>query len=274
MARQFQRGAGVPYIMDYRDSWTLNQFTESPAFGERSPQVRWERKLIHEAAVVVHVNEPMREWHADRYPHDAAKMVVIENGVDRDVIGDIPFRQPSPGAPLRFGYLGTITAQLPHEATWEGWERARRHPELKDATFSLYGHMGFFSHDVAAITALIPPPSHGVIIEGSVSKPDVATAYASLDVVVMMIPSSRFVTAGKTYESMATGKVLVPIHDPGTAASEPMRGYPVKFPVADVSPEAVEASLLAAARATRTYSRSQYDEAISVREQLRAFALA
>ena len=250
---ELRRLARVPYVMDYRDSWTLDQFRERPAFPDDSPQVTAERRLMRAAARVVHVNEPMRAWHAERYPEAADRMLVVENGFDPELLGQVRQDRPPADRPLRFGYVGTITSHLPHAATWQGWNLALgTHPELAGATAHLYGHLGFFPRDAQALRALIPGPEAGVVLEGPVAKADVRAAYESLDVLLMMIPSSRFVTAGKTYECLATGKPVVAVHTPETAATEPMRGYPLWFPVRSVDGPAVADALVEAARAARS----------------------
>lgn len=257
-AARMNRLTRVPYVMDYRDSWTLAQFTEQPAFADDSPEVTAERRLVRGAARVVFVNEPMREWHAERYPDAADRMVVVENGYEPEVLGEMPFRPVPADRPLRLGYVGTITSHLPHRETWEGWAAARTRPELDGATVHLYGHLGFFPREEELIRAMIPGEHLGVHLEGAVGKADVRSAYDSLDVLLLLVPSSRYVTAGKTYESMATGKPIVAVHTPETAASVPMRGYPLAFPVERLDAPSVAAALVAAARAARDVTPEQH----------------
>lgn len=267
-----------PYALDYRDSWTLDQFAEAPAFADGSPEVAAERRLVEGAARVVFVNEAMREWHATRYPAAADRMVVVENGYDPETLGAVAAEPPPAERALRFGYVGTVTAKLPHAETWAGWRLAReRDPELARATAHLYGHLGFFPADADALRLLVPGPAEGVVLEGPVSKTDVARAYSDLDVILLMIPPSRFVTAGKTYETLATAKPVVAIHTPETAASEPMRGYPLVFPVPELTAEAVADALVAAARAARSVTADQVaacrDHALGYRREVQVARL-
>jgi len=252
-AWQFGRLTRTPYVMDYRDSWTLNQFTEHETFPMDAPESRWEARLMASAARIVFVNTPMRQWHAARYPQSADRMIVVENGHDPDLVHVPTFSPLPPDRPLRFGYVGTITAQLPHAETWAGWALARKEPGLTDATAHLYGHLGFFPSAQEQIRRLLPDPeTSGVYWEGPVEKAGLADVYDSLDVLLLMVPSSRFVTAGKTYESLATGRPIVSIHTPETAASEVLRGYPLWFPVRALDAESVRDAIVAAAAARRT----------------------
>ena len=61
-----------PYVLDYRDAWTFNQFTEQVRFGPGHPAMRWESRVLRDAAEAVFVNDGMRRWYADRYPFAAA----------------------------------------------------------------------------------------------------------------------------------------------------------------------------------------------------------
>ncbi len=255
----FAKRTGVPYVIDYRDAWTLDQFGEREAHPPDSAAGRWERRILSDAARVVFVNEPQRQWHAARYPKDAERMVVVENGYDPELLGDVAFRTPAPAAGLRFGYIGTITPQLPHEPMWEGWALAAREPEMQGATALLFGHLGFFANSRNAIRARMPLDDRvGVRWEGPVPKTAIAAAYAELDVLLMLVPSSRFVTAGKVYEYMAAGRPIVAVHTPQTAASGPMRGYPLGFPVSTLDGPAVRDALVRAARRARTVTPADF----------------
>lgn len=272
-ARQLHRLTRVPYVLDYRDSWTLSQFTESDAFPPGHPARAAEARAIAGAAAVVFVNDPMLHWHAERYPDAADRMLVLENGYDPDLFQTPPFRRPRPDEPLRFGSVGTITEVWPHTEAWKGWERARSAVEMKGAAFDLYGHLGFFPHAVPVIKDLLPSPETGVVWRGPVRKTDLGRVYASMDVVVIAIPSSRYVTAGKVYEAMATGKPVVAIHTPETAASEPLRDYPLWFPVKELTISAAADAYVAAARAARDLTEADYTAALQHADRYRRAAL-
>jgi glycosyltransferase involved in cell wall biosynthesis len=255
----FGRLTRVPYVMDYRDSWTLDQFNVCDAFPPDHPAWAWERRLIGGASRIVFVNRPMRQWHAERYPRDADRMVVVENGWDAGLLGAPAFRRPEPGRPLRLGYVGTVTPQLPHDVTWKGWELAMDEPALAGATITLYGHLGFFARSVSHVQALLPLDGDSrVAWAGPVSKREVLSTYEELDILLMMIPSSPYVTGGKVYEYMASGRPIVAIHTPDTAASDPLRGYPLYFPVRELSSEAVRDALVAAATRAATVTEADF----------------
>jgi len=259
----------VPYVVDYRDSWTLNLFQDAPAYPDGHPAWAWERRILARAAAAVFVNEPLRAWHVDRYPFLATaergdRTLVVQNGWEPDLLGALPDPAPvtptgagpdgAPGRPLRFGYMGTLTTHVPVEPFLDGWRAARAaDPRMADSTMHVFGHLGFFPASVPALRAKLPHDGEdGVHVEGPVPKAQVGTAYASLDVLVLMLAGGRYVTSGKVYEYMASGRPIVSVHDPVSAANGPLQGYPLWFPVRDLSGEEVARVLREAADAART----------------------
>jgi glycosyltransferase involved in cell wall biosynthesis len=102
----------APYVVDYRDAWIFNQFTEEIRFPEGGLMMRWEEKVLSHAAEVVFVNDGMRRWYAERYPFAAQRMQVVPNGWEPELLGRPEYR-PAPGRPLHFSYLGTVSSYLP-----------------------------------------------------------------------------------------------------------------------------------------------------------------
>ena len=256
-----------PYAMDYRDSWTLDEFTGERAFAVGTTEDKWERRLQNGASVLTFVNEPQRRWHSEQNPVIADRTSVVENGWDPDLLGEPSYQPPPPDRPLRFGYLGTVTDLQPHAETWEAWQAARHDPILEGATATIRGHLGFFRGSVNRIYTLIPDGVAGITYGGAVGKTEVRSVYDSFDVILLIVASSEYVTSGKVYECMATGKPIVAIHTPETAASEPMSGYPLAHRIDSVDPVAIEKALLAAAHTARTYTLEDFEAAKAYSER-------
>jgi hypothetical protein len=116
----------------------------------------------------------------------------------------------------------------------------------------VFGHLGFFPGSAAALRAKLPQDGEdGVHVEGSVPKAQVGQAYAGLDALVLMLAGGRYVTSGKVYEYMAAGKPIVSVHDPESAACGPLTGYPLWFPVRELTGPEVARVLREAAAAAR-----------------------
>ncbi|MEV4825854.1 glycosyltransferase [Micromonospora sp. NPDC049274] len=254
----------LPYVVDYRDSWTLDLFADEPAFTDEHPVWAWERRVLRDAGHSVFVNEALRGWHAERYPEAADRMMVVANGWDPELlpVAEMP-PPPSAGevrAPLSFSYLGTVTHAQPVEELVEAWGLARQHPDLADANLNIFGHLGFFrGSDVQLLERLgldpaankVDDPVSGVRYRGPVAKTDVASAYAESDVLVFLAGGARYVTSGKIFEYMASGRPIVSVHAPGIAATEVLRGYPLWFNADSLEPERIAETMIAAAKLAR-----------------------
>jgi glycosyltransferase involved in cell wall biosynthesis len=243
----------VPYVLDYRDSWTLDLFTDERAFPPGHPAWAWESRVIGRSAATVFVNDALRSWHAQRYPRAADRMLVVPNGWDPDLLSLQPV-QPGHAGPLRFGYLGTVTSKQPVEEMVAAFEQARTHPDLADAELNVHGHLGFFRHSHTSFLQRLgvsEGPDNGIRLRGPVSKTDVSTVYASSDVLVFLAGGGRYVTSGKIFEYMATGLPIVSVHAPDIAAREVLRDYPLWFTADSLDVDQLAQSFISAGKAAR-----------------------
>jgi glycosyltransferase involved in cell wall biosynthesis len=246
----------TPYAVDYRDSWTFDVYTGDQRFPPKHPARRWEARILRDAAGIFHVNQSILARYSQEYPGVVDKMQVIMNGWEPEVLGDLPqVSSPQLDRPLRFGYLGTLTARMPIGQLFAAWKLARHHDSLRDATLHIYGHLGFFPDQRSALLSRLPlQDGSAVYYEGPVPKASVGAAYDSIDVLLLWLAGGRHVTSGKVFEYMATGKPIVSVHEPGIAATEVLRGYPAWIATASLAPEDLRDSLVTGARMARELS--------------------
>jgi glycosyltransferase involved in cell wall biosynthesis len=269
---------GVPYVVDYRDAWTLDLFEDQPAYPPGHTVWRWEKRVLDKASAVVFVNDALRQWHADRYPADADKMMIVPNGWDADVLEEpsaAATATPRASHPLRFTYVGTITPVQPVLELVEAFLLARSHSLIADAELNLYGHLGFFKGGHTRLTQLLDidhanrvgGEDTGIHYRGPVSKTEVAHTYAESDVLVFMAGGARYVTSGKIFEYMATGKPIVSVHAPGIAAAEVLAGYPLWFNADSLDPKEIAETMIAAGKAAEDLSPETREAARQHAEQ-------
>ncbi|MDO5630056.1 MAG: glycosyltransferase, partial [Mobilicoccus sp.] len=67
----FKKATGVPYVLDSRDSWTLDLFTDELAFPPGHPAYTWEARTFADAERICFVNTPLLAWHQRTYPEQA-----------------------------------------------------------------------------------------------------------------------------------------------------------------------------------------------------------
>lgn len=257
----------VPYVMDYRDAWTIDVFT-----GRRRSQIparadRWERRLLSEAEQVWFVNEPIRAWHAEKYSDFADRLRVVPNGFDVSdgVTPAVPFRPAADGRPLTFGFVGTInTGQFPTEALLDGWIRAReRSEDIARARISLRGYLGRTGVADGALSAFLRlAAAHAIDYEGPVAKAEIAQAYSGFDGLVLALASGPGVTSGKVFEYAATGLPVVSVHDPASPAASIMSGSPVWSPARSLSVDDVADAFIECAKVIRAQTPRKRADAV------------
>lgn len=293
----FRKAAGVPYVLDSRDSWTLNLFTGEPAFPDGHAAHQWEQRTFAEAELISFVNMPLLHWHQRQYPEEAHKMVVVANGYDEASTSalvpgaasdapdeavdvresaeatqanqDLEPEDPQPAEdvePVRLGYVGTLTANQPHDLVWEGWRRAKHDDRLPHAVADLYGHLGFFG--VSGVVRNMLPlrdATQQVIWHGAVEKSDIANAYASLDVLLMIVADSPYVTSGKVFEYMSTGKPVLGLYEQDCAVSDVLDDYPLLVRARSLDPDDIADAFVEVVAMAGTVTEEQ-------RETARAYA--
>ena len=265
-ARRFARRRTVPYVLDYRDAWTLDQFTGLTRYGPSSRPGRIERRLIGGAAQVWFVNQATLDWHAARYPLSVDRFRVVANGWDPEFVRFTPVPQPV-ARPMTFGFLGTISVKVPLAQLLEGWRLAKASGLIPpNALLKVAGYLGYFgqasSPDEDPTAKLLDQAKpDGVEFVGPVPKAQVADYYASLDALVLAIEAGPHVTTGKVFEYVATAKPIVSVHPRQAAASEVLDGYPLWAPAASLTGPAVADALGQAARLIADLTPQQTDTA-------------
>lgn len=252
-ALALHRRDGTPYVLDYRDAWSLNVLTGAEAFPRNSEAGRWESDLFASAAEVWCVNDTIAQFYRDRYP-DGPQIYSVENGYD-PFEGDLGEPSGSAESGLTFGYLGTSSFQVGVlERVLKGWALAQASSEvMARSALTFWGHFGAgVAQGANRRTSLIGEyADHGVRLGGPVPKAKVGTVYESCDVLVHLQPGGRYVTGGKTYELAATGRVVLSLHAKEHGASEVLRDHPMWVAPPDRNePELIaERFVLAAERA-------------------------
>jgi glycosyltransferase involved in cell wall biosynthesis len=269
-AWHLHRTAGVPYVLDQRDGWTLDVFSGERVHSRTSRIGKWETRLLAEAREVWLVNEPIRAWHAREYPEIADRFHVVMNGWDAELAPATVPRGPAQ-RPLTFGYIGTISRMVPLAEFVAGWEKAREDDELvAEARCVLRGYLGHYATpNPMQMRMVAAAEKSAVSFDGPVSKTDIASVYSGFDVLLLILGSGLYVTSGKVFEYLATGLPVVSVHDPTNAATDVMRGYPLWFPAASLAADDIADALAKAAHAALTADDATRAAAHEFGEQFR-----
>jgi hypothetical protein len=243
--------ARVPYAVDFRDGWSIDVIGGGEAFPPDSVAGRWESAALRHATALWCVNEPIAQHYRDRYPDLTDRVHVVRNGFDPESV-PTETRPGDESAGLTFGYLGSVNFTADFLGTvLRAWRAARNgDPLLARSRFEVRGHIGAGStrEDTAHTELLRAAAADGVVFAGPVPKSQVAQTYAGWDVIVLMLIGGRFVTSGKVYEVLATGRPVMSVHDLDHDAGTVLAGSPMWTGAVGLDPDRLAESFRTAAR--------------------------
>ena len=263
----------VPYFVDHRDAWSLDVFDGRQLFDKNSVAGKWEQRIFAGASQIWFVNEPIAIWHRQHYPEFAEKITVVSNGWDPNFLDQtlVTARKSQSSTPFTFGYLGTVSSKVPIAEFVAGWSLAHQQNELiSHAVADIRGYLGFYGTANAKFaTVLSSAEDHGVIYSGPVQKGEVSQLYQNWDACLLILGAGKYVTSGKVFEYMATGKPIISIHDPQNAASDVLSGYPLWFPVQNLQPSEIEKVLVEVINQCQSISDEVRQECLNYAHQFR-----
>ena len=265
VAEALHRQFSIPYVVDYRDGWSVDVVNGGSAFDVGSKQDRIEREVLKNASAAWFVNERIMEFYKDRYPESSTKFSVVRNGYDSSAVAQITPQIPA-SSPLSFGYLGTVNLALPQlRNLLEGWRLARESvPGLKQARLEFRGHVGAgYASGAGGHARLISEFSDcGVSYGGPVAKSDVAAVYSQWNALVLALIGGEYVTSGKVYEYMATGLPILSVHERHHAACDVLNGYPLWALAEPSSPESVAAGFTVISQVAQSFEQDSLKKAL------------
>lgn len=276
-ALALHRRHGVPFVLDYRDAWSLDIINNVVAFGPHSRRGRIEKELLDRAHEAWFVNSPIRDWYAARYPAHADSLHVVRNGSDVAVgTSMFPLRVPTPAQGLTIGYLGTVSFAPSHtRALCEGWRIASERDEIVRASrLEFRGHIGAGAARGANAHARIISQfaNCGVSFGGPVAKADTAALYSGWDALLLALVGGPYVTSGKVFDYMSTGLPVMSAHEPEHAAAEVLRGYPLWVQNEGVDPESLADAFVRTAQLALTATMQDRWRARRHAEQFERYA--
>ena len=106
LAYLLSKATGIPYVLDYRDLWQGKPDMSYFSGWHKKLAINWEKKIISEAAAIIHVTAWSAKRFKEIYPEcDPQKVSVIFNGYDADKFHALPKMKGSDGK-IRFTFAG------------------------------------------------------------------------------------------------------------------------------------------------------------------------
>ena len=255
--------AKVPYVVDFRDGWSIDVINGKEAFTADSVAGEWERRLFLSATALWFVNEPIAEHYRAALPGGRRAHFGRAQWLRRRQRA-AEIRRPSAEDGLIFGYLGTTTfPPVILDSALTAWRIARRRdPVLARSRLVFRGHTGAGALRGANshVNLLRSAVEDGVSFAGPVPKAEVGATYGGWDALVLLLTGGKYMTSGKVYEFMASGLPIVSVHEIDHDATTVLTGHPlwtgaVGLDINRLADAYIEAGQMALTRPTRCARR-------------------
>jgi hypothetical protein len=219
----------VPYVTDFRDSWT--EYHSAP----RRPgplaglERRLEARMMRDAAAVVAVDARIVEHALARIPPAARPPLhVIQNGYDED-----DFRGVAPAELPRFSMVHTGLLRRSPRPLWEALSRTlRERPELS-GRLHLW-QIGFV--DSCATSDLEAPPP-GVTVHHVPPVPQREAISYMLGADLLLVEEYGSLMPSKTLQYLRASRPILALIDAGGVIRDVLQAMPQAYLVARDDPE-------------------------------------
>jgi glycosyltransferase involved in cell wall biosynthesis len=225
IAHTLSRGSGLPWLADFRDSMTEENYPTDP---RRRRVYRWiERKAVENAARIVFTTRGTAAMYRDRYPAvSPSRWAIIPNGYDEETFASLAAVAPAPVGNRRITLLHTGVL-YPHE----------RDPRAFFAAVAALKGQGAISAE--SLRIVFRATGHDAIISAMLDSfriadlvelaPSVAYETALREMfevdglLVFQAANSNHQIPAKTYEYMRTGRPVLGVTDPAGDTAELLR---------------------------------------------------
>lgn len=210
------RWSGVPWVADFRDSMTEENY---PTDARQRRVYRWiERKTVTNAARVVFTTPGTAAMYRERYPQLAAeRWQIIANGYDEDTFRSFPVARPMArgAAPITLLHAGIL---YPHERDPRAFFRAVAALKRKGTLVAGSVRIVFRAtgHD-DVIAPMLTEVGIADVVELAPSIPYEAALREMMQsdgLLVFQAANSNHQIPAKTYEYMRTGRPIFAVTDP------------------------------------------------------------
>lgn len=214
-----------PYVLDFRDAWTLNWYSwrYRPAL---SPVRRWralleraqERWAFEGAAAAIFISQQVLNDHARAYPRLAERFHRISNGFDRDDFADVTPRRLDG---FTLVYTGKFAEYRRPDAFLRGLALAgQRAPAFGAAARAVFVGDWGPEHQRVADEAGV---GSAVVALGYQPHPEAVALMKGASALALISGGDRTEQPGKVFEYLAADRPILALIPPDGAAGDAIR---------------------------------------------------
>jgi glycosyltransferase involved in cell wall biosynthesis len=248
--RRFATAAGVPFVMDLRDPWSLVERVADPMGSPAwfALAARYERRCVAEAALVIMNTDRARDAMRAAHPAHAARVVTVMNGWDDDATATAPRERT-----FTVAFAGSISLDRDPSVLLRASAALVQRLKLLPDDFRVVfaGETGAESDPAgpAALATRLGIRAH-VRIVGFRPRAEVTALLASADVLVSLYQDSTLAVPSKVFEYLNQPGRILAFAEPDSATAAVLAGLDADV----VSPGDVDATIAALERRYRAFT--------------------
>ena len=234
-ARLVARRAGLPFVMDLRDPWTLVQRLPE---GIASPvwfafARHYERRAIAEASLIVANTDPLRNVMRGVYRAAGHRIIAVPNGCDEE---PVPVSQH--GRRFLIAYAGSIYLDRDPRPLFRAAAQLVRERDLSPAEFGIQFMGDVRTFDGVPIEQIAQEEGMEAFVETRPPRPRAeALAFLAQATMLVILPQdSDMAIPAKIFDYMQFDAWLLALAEDGSATEQLLRGSSADV----VPPEAVD----------------------------------
>lgn len=220
-ARYIAKLGKTPFIMDYRDHWTLNNTTHQPGGIVFNLLQRLEQSCLQSAALVLTATESMQQALTKRFGQNLeVKIMTFYNGWDEADFEDLS-RTRQPDGKIRIVYLGTLYGDRPLAFFLSALQQIQQEYPKQDFEFWLVGnfypetHQEVENSGIADRVKFIGQQSHKAAIQ----------IMLDADILLLVIGDAKhdWVVTGKLFEYLRSRRPILALATQNSEAAMILR---------------------------------------------------
>jgi glycosyltransferase involved in cell wall biosynthesis len=225
LARLLATALGLPYVLDFRDAWTLNWYSWRYRSG-LGPVRRWrallertqERWALAGAAAAIFMSQQVLDDHARAYPRLAGRFHRISNGFDPDDFAGVAPRRLDG---FTFIYTGKFAEYRRPDAFLRGLALAgQRDAQFKEAARAVFVGDWAPEHQRVADEAGV---GGAVVALGYQPHKEAVALMKGASALALISGGDRTEQPGKVFEYLAADRPIVALIPPDGASGDAIR---------------------------------------------------
>jgi len=207
----------LPWVADFRDSWTTGPF-----FNPLTPLHRWwnrrlERQVVESADAVVFATPTMAENYRRTYPTAADRFSIITNGYDETDFAELSVERADPGT-VTIGHAGTFYGPRKPDAFLTALEQVAGERPAENLHFVEIGSSS--QENEAILNRFAEEHPRLITRRGNLSHHQALKTLNHCQILLLVIGrqlGSETILTGKLFEYLRLGKPILACCPPGDA---------------------------------------------------------